>query len=79
MNTQNLGLNDLPGEIWKGVIGYEGLYTISNLGRIKSLSTINTIGRKLYIYIKKYTLHFDLQYPMVTLVKKWKVKGFYCS
>lgn len=26
----------LPNEIWKPVIGYEGLYEISNLGRVKS-------------------------------------------
>lgn len=24
-------------EIWKGIIGYEGLYEVSNLGRVKSL------------------------------------------
>lgn len=30
-------VKDLDGEIWKDVIGYEGLYKCSNLGRIKSL------------------------------------------
>jgi len=30
-------MNDLSKEIWKSVIGYEGLYEVSNLGRIKSL------------------------------------------
>lgn len=34
---QNLSLEDLPNEIWKDVVGYEGLYQVSNLGRIKSL------------------------------------------
>ncbi len=24
-------------EIWKDVVGYEGLYQVSNLGRVKSL------------------------------------------
>ena len=28
-------------EIWKDIKGYEGLYQISNLGRIKSLPKIN--------------------------------------
>lgn len=28
---------DLPNEIWKDIIGYEGLYQISNYGRVKSL------------------------------------------
>jgi hypothetical protein len=32
-------------ENWKDVKGYEGLYQVSNLGRIKSLSHINYLGR----------------------------------
>lgn len=24
-------------EIWKDIVGYEGLYQVSNLGRVKSL------------------------------------------
>ena len=27
----------MQNEIWKDVIGYEGLYQVSNLGRVKSL------------------------------------------
>ena len=27
-------------EIWKDVVGYEGLYQVSNLGRVKSLKRI---------------------------------------
>ena len=27
----------LPGEIWRDVVGFEGLYRISNLGRVNSL------------------------------------------
>lgn len=27
-------------EIWKDVVGYEGLYQVSNLGRVKSIDTI---------------------------------------
>lgn len=35
-------------EIWKDIIGYEGLYQVSNLGRIKSLprKTKNQFGKK---------------------------------
>lgn len=29
---------DLPGEIWKDIPGYEGLYQVSNFGRVKSLN-----------------------------------------
>jgi hypothetical protein len=32
-------------EIWKDIDGYENLYQISNLGRIKSLSHINNLGK----------------------------------
>ena len=31
-----LGLDDLPHEQWRDVVGYEGLYQVSNLGRVKS-------------------------------------------
>lgn len=33
-------------EIWKPVVGYEGLYEVSNLGRVKSLDRIVTVRRK---------------------------------
>lgn len=36
----NNSLKDLEGEIWKDIEGYEGLYHISNFGRVKSLSKI---------------------------------------
>ena len=32
-----LSLENLPHEEWRDVIGYEGLYKVSNLGRVKSL------------------------------------------
>lgn len=32
---------DLDGEIWKPILGYEGLYEVSNLGRIKSKPRYN--------------------------------------
>ena len=38
MNDDNvwLSLDNLPHEIWKSVVGYEGLYEVSNYGRVKS-------------------------------------------
>ena len=33
-------------EIWKDVVGYEGLYQVSNFGRVKSLDRYDKIGRK---------------------------------
>lgn len=35
---KNLNIDNLPNEIWKPIKDYEGLYEISNYGRIKSLS-----------------------------------------
>jgi hypothetical protein len=35
---QNLSLEDMPNEVWKDVVGYEGLYMVSNLGRFKALA-----------------------------------------
>lgn len=34
-------------EIWKDVVGYEGIYDVSDKGRVRSLSRLNSIGRKL--------------------------------
>lgn len=40
MSYKNLELNSLPNEYWVSIHGYEGLYEISNLGRVKSLSRL---------------------------------------
>ena len=32
-------------EIWKDVVGYEGLYQVSSLGRVKSLDRYDRVGR----------------------------------
>ena len=34
---KNLSLEDMEGEVWKDIEGYEGLYQISNLGRVKRM------------------------------------------
>lgn len=45
---QNLSLEDLPNEEWRDVIGYEGLYQVSNLGRVKSLERCINRGSGVY-------------------------------
>ena len=35
---KNLSIESLPNEEWRDVVGWEGLYQVSNLGRVKSLS-----------------------------------------
>ena len=37
-NKKNLSIEPLPNEEWRDVVGYEGLYQVSNMGRVKSLS-----------------------------------------
>ena len=57
-----LNLEDLPNEIWKDIKGYEGLYQVSNYGRVKSFTrnTIRThilkcnVKKNGYIYITLY-------------------------
>lgn len=47
---KNLSLEDLPNEEWRDVVGYEGLYQVSNMGRVKSLK------RKSAQFLQKGTL-----------------------
>jgi len=41
-------------EIWKDIQGYEGLYQVSNLGNIKSLKRLDSIGRRVRERILKF-------------------------
>jgi hypothetical protein len=34
---KNLSIEDMPDEIWKPIVGFEGLYEVSNWGRIRNL------------------------------------------
>lgn len=44
----NLSLKDMPNEEWKPIPGYEGIYEVSNMGRIKSFPKPSN-GRKIII------------------------------
>ena len=57
-------------EVWKPIKGYEGLYEISSLGRVRSLGRQGTKGN-----ILKSDLRKD-GYLQVHLVKKGKMKNF---
>ena len=37
-DKKNLSIEPLPDEEWRDVVGYEGLYQVSNMGIVKSLS-----------------------------------------
>lgn len=48
-------------EIWKDIENFEGMYQVSNFGRIRSLARTNVLsnGRKLPIREKMLTGHID--------------------
>jgi hypothetical protein len=50
---ENLSINNLDGEIFKDVVGYEGLYKISNLGRVKALNKNGNNKKKDIIRIQR--------------------------
>lgn len=53
---QNLSLEDMPGEIWKDIPGWN-YYQVSNLGRIKSVEHINFLGKKYKNRILRQTFY----------------------
>ena len=63
---ENLEVEDLPGEIWKWISGYEDLYQISNKTRVKSFCN----GKE-----KILKQGFNMNgYPTVSLRKNGKAK-----
>jgi len=67
---QNLSLEDMPGEVWRDIPGWDGYYQVSNMGRAKSLDReiIDSSGRHYYRYsrILKQTLQHR-KYKMLVL------------
>lgn len=64
-------------EIWKSVIGYEGLYEVSNMGRVKSLERNIVKGRGGLCKIEERILKSGKDkdgYPQVVLCKEGKRK-----
>lgn len=71
---QNLNIENLPNEIWQDIIGYEGLYQISNYSRVKSLKRKWVVKNK----IIKYQIHKN-GYNSVLLWKNRKDKRLLIS
>jgi len=67
-NYKNISFEDLPGERWRPIKKYEGLYQVSSLGRVKSLSKkIGLRNRKNPIILKQ---NLDVYgYPQILLSK----------
>lgn len=64
---------ELSTEVWKDVVGYEGLYKVSSLGRVRSLDRVVTHknGRK-RLFKGKLLTPFKNEYFMVVLSKNGK-------
>ena len=58
-------------EIWRDIIGYEGLYQVSNMGKVKSLNYRRT-GKERLLTPRKHT---D-EHLFVTLTKNKKEKNY---
>ena len=65
-------------EIWKDVVGYEGLYQVSNLGRVKSIGSDkwhkcrlikpHFDGQKHYLFVQLYKNHISKKFNVHRLV-----------
>lgn len=64
-------VENLDDEYWVGINGYEGLYEISNFGRIKRLSrmAIDYMGRDIFLVEKIMKESKTKEYPKVILSK----------
>lgn len=65
----------IEGEIWKDIEGYEGLYQVSNLGRIKSMPRKGTKGGILTQHERCDNKH-SKKYLRVALSKDHKTSWF---
>lgn len=62
-------------EVWKDIPRYEGMYQVSNLGRVKSLDRIGLAGQKIYGRVLK-ACYDKNGYCLVNLYKGGKCKTF---
>lgn len=69
-----LSLDNLPNEEWRDVVGYEGLYQVSNLGRIKSLErrVPRSNGKTMLVRERICKVSINRKYIYVTLSKYGK-------
>jgi hypothetical protein len=66
----------IEGEIWKDIIGYEGYYQVSNLGRVKSKPRKGTKGGIMTQH-ERNDNHHSKKYLRVPLTKDHKTN--WCS
>jgi hypothetical protein len=66
-------------EIWKDVIGYEGLYQVSNLGKVKSIYYRNAKILKAMPSTNKYLMVnlYKNKKPSFQLIHRLMYESFY--
>lgn len=62
-------------EIWKDILGYEGIYQVSSYGQVRSLDRLSRDGRRLQGRILKQTLDKDGYYTVTLYDITGKVKN----
>lgn len=84
----NLSLKSMDGELWKDIPGYEGLYRVSNFGRVKALAKVSVgalkkwypeVIKKLTPANKKTTPEDSRSTLCVTLSKAHKKKSIFVA
>ena len=66
-------------EIYKDIVGYEGLYQVSNLGNVNSLPKIKNSKNGLQVTTKEKILKLNYTksgYVTINLIKNYKTKTF---
>lgn len=75
--------NSEEGEVWRSIKGYEGLYEISNYGRVKRLARkFYSEKEKIWKSVKEMVMKPDFRhqsYPNITLHKDGKYQSHYIS
>lgn len=62
-------------EVWNDIKDYEGLYQVSDLGRVKSLERVDSMGRVVNEKIRKLSINNN-GYSKVTLNKNGNKKSY---
>jgi hypothetical protein len=69
----NTSIENITGEYWKDILGYENLYQISNKSRVKSVSkTVAGGAGGSYVKSAIILLPYIQEYPSITLRRKEK-------
>ena len=71
-NYQNRDVKNLPGEKWKPIKGYEGLYEISGLGRVKSLQRIKEIITSKGNHTRYWTRKFIMKQSLLEIIQSYR-------